>query len=194
MSDQNNHQCGEPQKQPGENTEAVSAAEEPAEQQAAPQQDPCALLKEESEKQQEEIRKLKEEVARGRADYFNLRQRIERDRESNAKLAAEQAIKEMIPVFENLERIAAAVTDQESSLAKGMTMVIRQFSEGLTKLGLEFIPVEGAFDPTVHEAVTMEPVEDAAKDGHIIGALSRGYKLAGRVLKAPQVRVGKYNG
>ena len=112
----------------------------------------------------------------------------------NAKLAAEQAVKEMLPVFENLERIAAAINDPESGMAKGMAMVIRQFSDGLCKLGLEFIPTEGPFDPALHEAISMEPVDDESKDGHIIGAVSRGYKLAGRVLKAPQVRVGKYNG
>ena len=99
------------------------------------------------EKQADEIKKLKEEVARARADYFNLRTRMERDRESNAKLAAEQAVKEMLPVFENLERIAAAINDPESGMAKGMAMVIRQFSDGLCKLGLEFIPTEGPFDP-----------------------------------------------
>lgn len=151
-------------------------------------------LAEEAAKQKEEIQKLKEEVARSRADYFNLRTRMERDRESNAKLAAEQTVNEMLPVFENLERIAAAIGDQESSMAKGMAMVIKQFSDGLCKLGLEFIPTEGEFNPALHEAVSMEPVDDEAKDGHIIGALCRGYKLAGRVLKAPQVRVGKYRG
>ena len=65
---------------------------------------------------------------------------------------------------------------------------------GLCRLGLEFIPTDGAFDPAVHEAVSMEPVEEEELDGHIIGALCRGYKLAGRVIKAPQVRVGKYGG
>ncbi|MCF0247044.1 MAG: nucleotide exchange factor GrpE [Synergistes sp.] len=148
----------------------------------------------ETEALKEEIRKLKEEVARGRADYFNLRSRIERDRESNAKLAAEQAVNALLPVFENLERVAAAVEDKESSLAKGMSMVIKQFADSLGRLGLEFIPTEGEFDPNVHDAIFMEPVDDPEMDGKITGAVSRGYKLAGRLLKAPQVRVGKYNG
>ena len=97
---------------------------------------------------------------------------------------AQKALDEGVDAYE-------AIVD---GLAKGMNMVIKQFSDGLVKLGLEFIPVEGEFDPAMHEAVTMEPVDDESKDGHIIGALCRGYKLAGRVLKAPQVRVGKYNG
>ncbi len=193
MSNHKDHHSSEPQMQEEPAVQPSQASED----QAAPQaeetpQDPA--VKAEVEKLNEEIKKLKEEVARGRADYFNLRSRIERDRESNAKLAAEQAVNEMLPVFENLERLAAAVNDPESSLAKGMSMVIRQFSDGLEKLGLEFIPIAGEFDPAVHEAVTMEPVCDPSKDGHIIGALCRGYKLAGRVLKAPQVRVGKFNG
>lgn len=176
----------------GQTGEAADGA--PQEGESAPSRDEARELAAEIERQTAEIKKLKEEVARARADYFNLRTRMERDRESNAKLASEQAVKEMLPVFENLERLAAAVSDPESGLAKGMTMVVRQFSEGLAKLGLEFIPAEGPFDPALHEAISMEPVDDESKDGHIIGAISRGYKLAGRVLKAPQVRVGKYNG
>lgn len=189
MNDQDKTVCG-----------AQNAAEQAEEPQKAPEEgerrpgaDTEALTKE-IERQKEEIAKLKEEVARGRADYFNLRTRTERDRENNVKLASEQAVREMIPVFENLERISAAVEDRSGNLAKGMEMVIRQFSDGLMKLGLEFIPTEGPFDPSVHEAVCMEPVEDESRDGHITGALCRGYKLGGRVLKAPQVRVGKYNG
>ncbi|WP_294194081.1 nucleotide exchange factor GrpE [uncultured Cloacibacillus sp.] len=181
----------------GTENEEPKAAEAAANETAASEavrDDEIKKLTADVEKQADEIKKLKEEVARARADYFNLRTRMERDRESNAKLAAEQAVKEMLPVFENLERIAAAINDPESGMAKGMAMVIRQFSDGLCKLGLEFIPTEGPFDPALHEAISMEPVDDESKDGHIIGAVSRGYKLAGRVLKAPQVRVGKYNG
>lgn len=179
-----------------ENVEAAAkdARANEAEAPETAQEGEVTKLTAEVERQAEEIKKLKEEVARARADYFNLRTRMERDRESNAKLAAEQAVKEMLPVFENLERIAAAINDPDGGMAKGMAMVIRQFADGLGKLGLEFIPTEGPFDPALHEAISMESVDDASKDGHIIGAVSRGYKLAGRVLKAPQVRVGKYNG
>ena len=78
MEEQKKPHCGEPQtKEDPELTDAQPAAE------GAPEPGECELLK-------EEIRKLKEEVARGRADYFNLRTRMERDRENNAKLAAEK--------------------------------------------------------------------------------------------------------
>ncbi|MDO4219209.1 MAG: nucleotide exchange factor GrpE [Synergistaceae bacterium] len=149
--------------------------------------DEISLLKEENEK-------LREDVMRAKADYFNLRTRTEKQRETNAILAAESAVNAMLPVFENLERIADALTNKEDAVAKGIMMVQKQFAESLESLGLEFIEAEGDFDPTLHEAIFMEPVEDEALDGKIIGAVSRGYKLGGRVLRASKVRVGKFNG
>ena len=54
------------------------------------------------EKMKKDIKSLTEEAARARADYYNLRTRVERDREKNCKLAAEKSIEELLPVFENL--------------------------------------------------------------------------------------------
>lgn len=145
-----------------------------------------------TEDMKKEIKSLTEEAARARADYYNLRTRVERDRERNCKLAAEKSIEELLPVFENLERICCAIEDQESNLYKGMVMITKQFYKALENLGLEYIETEGAFDPSVHEAVSMEPLGDKSKDGCIIGTLRKGYKLGGRIIRAPQVRVGKY--
>lgn len=144
------------------------------------------------EEMKKEIRGLTEEAARARADYYNLRTRVERDREKNCRLAAERSIEELLPVFENLERICCAVEDEESSLYKGMVMVTKQFYKALENLGLESITTEGTFDPSVHEAVSIEAVDDPSKDGSIIGTLRKGYRLAGRIIRAPQVRIGKY--
>ena len=144
------------------------------------------------EKMNQDIKTLTEDAARARADYYNLRTRVERDREKNCKLAAERSIEELLPVFENLERVCCAIDDEESNLYKGMTMITKQFYKALENLGLERIDTEGEFDPSVHEAVSIEPVEDASKDNCIIGTLRKGYRLAGRIIRAPQVRVGKY--
>ena len=146
------------------------------------------------EKMNQDIKTLTEDAARARADYYNLRTRVERDREKNCKLAAERSIEELLPVFENLERVCCAIDDEESNLYKGMTMVTKQFYKALENLGLERIDTEGEFDPSVHEAVSIEPVEDASKDNCIIGTLRKGYRLAGRIIRAPQVRVGKHPG
>ena len=147
----------------------------------------------EVEKAREEIKSLTEEAARARADYYNLRTRVERDRERDMKFAAEKSIDLLLPVFENLERVCGAIEDTECNLYKGVFMVTKQFLDAMAALGLEQIPTEGEFDPSLHEAVSMEAVEDESKDGHILAALRKGYKLAGRVIRAPQVIVGKHS-
>ena len=162
-----------------------------AEEMISPGNDQDNLL-EIIEKMKQDIKNLTEDAARARADYYNLRTRVERDREKNCKLAAERSIEELLPVFENLERVCCAIDDEASNLYKGMTMVTKQFYKALENLGLERIDTEGEFDPSVHEAVSIEPVEDASKDNCIIGTLRKGYRLAGRIIRAPQVRVGKY--
>ncbi|MGE4486998.1 MAG: nucleotide exchange factor GrpE, partial [Synergistaceae bacterium] len=134
-----------------------------AEEMISPGNDQDNLL-EIIEKMKQDIKNLTEDAARARADYYNLRTRVERDREKNCKLAAERSIEELLPVFENLERVCCAIDDEESNLYKGMTMVTKQFYKALENLGLERIDTEGEFDPSVHEAVSIEPVEDASKD------------------------------
>ena len=182
----------QPQEPIAKNTQEQSA------EAAAPKNDYDAVcaerdkLLEEAEKNKEEIKNLTEDAARARADYYNLRTRVERDRERDKKLASEKSVELLLPVFENLERICGAVEDRESNLYKGVSMVAKQFMEAMSHLGLEQISTDGPFDPSVHEAVSMEPIEDEAKDGHVIGALRKGYKLAGRVIRAAQVRVGRY--
>ena len=162
-----------------------------AEEMISPGNDQDNLL-EIIEKMKQDIKNLTEDAARARADYYNLRTRVERDREKNCKLAAEKSIEELLPVFENLERVCCAIEDEESNLYKGMTMIIKQFYKALENLGLEKIETEGEFDPSVHEAVSIEPIEDRSKDNCIIGTLRKGYRLAGRIIRAPQVRVGKH--
>ncbi len=140
----------------------------------------------------EKIKALTEEAARATADYYNLRTRVERDRERDMKFAAERSVNGLLPVYENLERIFDSVPDKEDNFAKGVSMVIKQFYEVLAGLGLEEIKADGKFDPSLHEAVMMEPVDEEEMDGTVLSVFRKGYSLAGRVLRAAQVKVGRY--
>lgn len=163
----------------------------PAEEQT-PELTEAEKLAAELAEKEETIKALTEEAARARADYYNLRTRVERDRERDMKLAAERSVSGLLPVYENLERIFDSVADKEDNFAKGVSMVIKQFFEVMGSLGLAEIPAEGKFDPSLHEAVMMEPVEAEEQDGAILAVFRKGYTLAGKVLRAAQVKVGKY--
>jgi len=140
-----------------------------------------------------EKKSLEEEAARARADYYNLRQRTARDASKQRALASETAIRELLPVLDNLDRALGAAA-QDDPLLKGVSMVRRQFFEVLKGLGLEEIIPEGSFDPSLHEAVGMEPVKNPEDDGMILEEFQKGYLLGGKVLRASQVRIGSYSG
>lgn len=138
-----------------------------------------------------ELDEYKNDAARARADFYNYRTRVERDRARDRVLAAEGTCDVLLPVLDNLDRTIEAVDDKESALCKGVTMVQRQFFQALQNLGLRSIETDGAFDPKEHEAVMTVDVDDEAEDGKILEVLYRGYKLGDKVLRAAQVKVGK---
>lgn len=132
----------------------------------------------------------RDEAARAKADFYNYRTRVERDRARDRTLAAEQAVDALLPVMDNLERALKAVEDKASPLFKGVEMVQRQFFSTLQGLGLAVIDCDGPFDPSFHDAVAVVEVEDD-RDGTIVEELHRGYMLGDKVLRAAQVRVGR---
>lgn len=145
----------------------------------------------EMEEQLKELDEYKNEAARAKADFYNYRTRIERDRARDRVLAAEGACDTLMPVLDNLDRTIEAVGDKESALYKGVSMVQRQFLSALQNLGLKLIETDCDFDPKEHEALMMVDTEDEAEDGKIIDVLHKGYKLGDKVLRAAQVKVAK---
>ena len=141
----------------------------------------------------ERIAELEGELATVRADFYNYRQRMAKERQQMRRLVTDDTISALLPVLDNLDR---ALTVPEDGSAKdvlvGVGMVRRQFLSTLEELGVRIIPTEGAsFDPALHDAVETVPVEDPELDGRILEELPRGYRTDERVLRASRVTVGK---
>jgi molecular chaperone GrpE len=83
----------------------------------------------------------------------------------------------------------------EGDAEKGLGIVVNQFMEAFSELGLEMVNPEGqAFDPNFHEAITVVPVSEADQDGAIIEVFSVGYRVGSRLLKPARVVIGKHEG
>ena len=141
----------------------------------------------------ERVAELEGELAAARADFYNYRQRMAKERQQIRRLVTDDTISSLLPVLDNLDR---ALTVPEDGSAKdvlvGVGMVRRQFLSTLEELGVRVIPTEGApFDPALHDAVETVPVEDPEQDGRILEELTRGYRTDERVLRASRVTVGK---
>lgn len=187
--------CGQPDA--AEEAAADSSAETPeqCEQESRAEDEERAESAEESAEPEDKVAQLERELAAARADFYNYRQRVLKERNEIRRRALEDTVQEFLPVMDNLDR---ALTVPEDGSAKdvlvGVEMVRRQFIMKLDEMGISVIPTKGErFDPSMHEALASLPVESPEQDGTVIDEQMRGYRTKDRVLRAAQVVVGRAN-
>ena len=96
-------------------------------------------------------------------------------------------LRELLPVFDNLDR-AAGVTDGEK-LAEGVEMIIKSFNDTLAKLGISEIKAKGeVFDANLHEAIFHEERE-GEPENTITEVFQKGYQMEGMVIRHAMVKV-----
>ncbi len=137
--------------------------------------------------------KLKDQLLRTAADFDNFRKRIKRDLDEVRRRAKEDALRDVLPIIDNLERAVSAsesATDIKA-VSDGVKMVLRGFEEISERLGLERVSSVGAqFDPNVHDAV--QQVETTEHDpGTIVAEVVPGYTLQGKLLRPAMVVVAR---
>lgn len=133
---------------------------------------------------------LNEAMLRERADAMNVRKRAEDERLKMAGYYKSAVIKELLPTVDNFQRALKAVPKdlEKNDYIKGVSGIIKQFEQTLSKLGVERIKTTGEhFDPELHEAVTME--QGDGKHEIVSEELQSGYKLGDQVIRHAMVRV-----
>lgn len=145
-------------------------------------------LEAEIEKKDEEIEKLKDQLMRNMAEYDNYRKRTSRERIELEPEITAKTVTEFLSVADNLERALNADCADEN-FKKGVEMTYQAFMETLEKLGVEQIPAEGEFNPSLHQAVQQVPAEGEQKSGMIASTFQKGYKLGDKILRFAMVAV-----
>ena len=145
----------------------------------------------EIDKLQEKYDALNNQYIRLAADFDNYRKRNEQERESLLKYGAESTLKKMLEVLDNFERGLKAIetVDDCEKVKECYNLAYKNFTDVLTKAGLETIKAEGEdFDPNYHEAVMQTPTSEH-EENKIIAELQKGYKLGDKVLRPSLVNV-----
>ena len=140
---------------------------------------------------QEKYDTLNNQYLRLAADFDNYRKRNEQEREALLKYGAENTLKKMLEVLDNFERGLKAIetVDECDKVKECYNLAYKNFTDVLTKAGLETIKAEGeVFDPNFHEAVMQTPSADVPEHT-IIAELQKGYKLGDKVLRPTLVNV-----
>lgn len=151
-----------------------------------------AALAIERDKLATEIDDLRNQLLRRQADFENFRRRVESERADFARYAGMEAIRELLPVLDDIERAVGAAPAAEGGageFVKGIGIIYQRFLDQLKKIGLEPIESVGKpFDPNVHHAV--DTVETTAADDHtVLEEWQRGYNFKGRLLREAMVKV-----
>ncbi len=145
-------------------------------------------LEAELEKKIEEMEKLKDQLMRNMAEYDNYRKRTSRERVELEPEITAKTVTEFLTVADNLER-ALGVECADENFKKGVEMIYQSFMETLGKLGVEQIPSDGEFNPSLHQAVQQVPAQEGQESGTIASTFQKGYKLGDRILRFAMVAV-----
>ncbi len=174
-----------------EQAKQTQESEQPENQQ--PEQEACEVdikaLQEELEKAKAQSDEYLDLAQRKQAEFANYRRRTEGIRAEAYDDGRRDAIAQLLPVVDNLERALAAAGEEENALKSGVEMVLRQTRDALTKMGVEEIDPQGQpFDAELMNAV-MQGSADEGEPGTVCMVLQKGYKLGERVIRHAMVKV-----
>lgn len=126
------------------------------------------------------------------AEMDNLKRRSERDVAQAHRYGLEKFINNLLPVVDSLEQAEQlAEKHGDAAMHEGLELTMKLFLDMLEKAQVEQLnPVGEAFNPEVHEAMSMQETSDAAPNT-VINVFQKGYKLNDRVIRAARVIVAK---
>lgn len=148
-------------------------------------------------KAEAEIASLSEKLAQEQdkymrlyAEYDNFRRRSVKEREGVYSEAYCDAVLQILPIIDNIERAVQYTTeDPESPMAKGIELTVKSCVEALNKMGVYEIEALGKpFDPNFHNAV-MHVEDEALGENEIAEVFMKGYVKGDKVIRFSMVKV-----
>ena len=144
-------------------------------------------LKEKFDQALAENEKLNDMFLRLNAEYDNFRRRSQKEKEGIYTDAIVDAVKEILPLFDNLER--AGQFKEAEKVAEGLAMMAKMSDGMLEKLGVtRFGAVGEKFDAEWHNAV-MHEENEAFGENEIAQVFQEGYRRGDKVIRFAMVKV-----
>lgn len=174
-----------------ENTEcAEDTAKENEEKCSGKEKKKLKKAEAEIEKLNAELAEEKDKYMRLYAEFDNFRKRAAKEKESVYTDANFDALLQILPVLDNLERAAQFSTeDAESPMAKGLELTLKSFIETMNKMGVYEIEALGKeFDPNFHNAV-MHVDDGSVGENTVVEVFMKGYAKGDKVLRYSMVKV-----
>ena len=122
-----------------------------------------------------------------------ITQRSRRELEDARKAGREELLRDLLPVFDNLERgiQSAQQAVDVKAVTDGLQMILKQFDSTLARTGISRVETIGkAFDPAIHEAIQQVETNDQPP-GTVVAEVQPGYMTGDRLIRAAMVVVAK---
>ena len=128
------------------------------------------------------------------SDFENFRKRTSKEKIELIQNAAENTIKDLLPVVDDYERALAnfeKFEDEKFVKAKeGIELIYNKLMSILTQKGLKPMNAKGEkFDENLHEAIAQMPAESEEQKGVILDETTKGYYLHEKVIRYAKVVV-----
>ena len=146
--------------------------------------------------EQQKIRALEEQNLRLRAEFSNYKRRIEKEQVDFTEYLKGEILKKLLPIYDDFRLMIDKTNenDSEESLMTGARMIFEKLKQLLEKEGVQPISAVGQlFDPQIHEALMMKPIEDESQNDIVLEVFQEGFQLNERLLRPTKVIVGKFD-
>lgn len=132
-----------------------------------------------------------------KADFVNYKKRVEDEKTEFIRYSREGIITDLLPVLESFQMAFANKESWEKvdpSWRKGVEHIHSQLMQTLTSYGLaEVVPIGKMFDPNEETSVGTIETDDTSRHHYIAEVVQVGYKLGGRMIKSPKVKIYGYS-
>ena len=133
-----------------------------------------------------------DKVLRSQAEMENLKRRNAKDLENAHKFALDGFVKALLEVKDSLTMGLKTANEEKATIEhiiEGLEMTDKVFLSTMEKFGVESVNPEGeAFNPELHEAVTMVPMPDKESNS-VFEVVQIGFTLNGRLVRPAMVVV-----
>jgi len=144
-------------------------------------------MKKELEIANEKLAEQTDKYLRVVAEYDNFRKRVAKEKEGIYSDAYVDAVKELLPILDNLER-AVSFADS-GNLGEGVNLTLNMMKDIFAKMGVEEIETDNKeFDPNFHNAV-MHIEDENFGENMVVETFSKGYKKGDKIIRYAMVKV-----
>lgn len=135
-----------------------------------------------------ELEETTDRLKRLMAEFDNFKKRSAKEREGLYNSILSDIVSSLLPVVDNLEN-AVNVSTEDENYKQGVELVLKQFKDVLTSVGVQEIETVGTtFNPEYHEAVSSVQ-DESLGEKEIKEVYRKGYKIGDRVIRHAMVVV-----